>query len=178
MKSIEDFYGMGNPRRNGLGFVWLMETPRIRWNFYHPDLVPQKVDNYHNHQRSFVSTIYKGRFCNQRAKLIEGNKQIKTIDCVENNSTGFNSTVWKDNVGIKKLEVERYISGDSYSMAANEYHIAWAEAPTITRLEVCGNENEPGLAVYDKEEELICPIKDFRYPHSLCWEIIETVIND
>jgi len=177
MKTIDDFYVMGNPRRNGLGFIWLMESPKVRWNFYHPDLVPQEVSEYHNHQNSFISTIYKGRFCNKRGKIVEGNKDIKTINCVENNSQGFESEVWQKNVDIEPKEVERYISGDAYSMSAKEYHIAWAEAPTITRLEVYGNENEPGLAVYDKEQEIVCPIKEFRYPHSLCWDIIREVFD-
>jgi len=179
MKTIEEFKLMGsNPRRNGLGFIWLMESPKIRWNFYHPDLVPQQVSQYHNHQNSFVSDIMKGRFCNKRGKIVEGSKTIKTIDCVENNSQGFESQVWQKNVDIQKKDVERYITGDTYYMDAKEFHVAWAEAPTITRLEIVGRENEPGLAMYaTSHEEVVCPIKEFRYPHDMCWDIIEAVLN-
>ena len=84
MKTIEEFKLMGsNPRRNGLGFVWLMESPKIRWNFYHPDLVPQQVSQYHNHQNSFVSDIMKGRFCNKRGKIVV---PIKYETCYDYNS--------------------------------------------------------------------------------------------
>ena len=63
-------------------------------------------------------------------------------------------------------------------MSAKEFHVAWAEAPTITCLEIVGRENEPGLAIYDSSyEEVVCPIKEFRYPHDLCWDIIREVLD-
>lgn len=177
MKTIEEFKQMGNPRRNGLGFIWLMESPRVRWNFYHPELIPAEVDQYHNHQHDFKSTIMKGRFCNRRAHLIEGDKSIWGIDCVANNKDSHESVIREEGVGLKLETTDRYITGDTYYMDAHEYHIAWAEAPTITRLERINNTVIEGLAVYDKDDKHLCPIKDFRLPHNMCWDIIEAVVS-
>ena len=175
--NIDTFRGMGNPRRNGLGFIWLMYG-QDRYNFYHPELLPIGVQQYHNHRYSFVSTILKGKFCNRRAELVEGDKELWAIDCVGGDSKlrGGKSVKIQDGIGLFEGEVEYLNEGDSYYMNQEEYHIAWAETPAITYLEQMG-ESIQGLGVYGKYDYHHCPIADYKAPHSLCWEIIEEVIN-
>tara|TARA_B100000902_G_scaffold308041_1_gene297042 strand:- start:77 stop:622 length:546 start_codon:yes stop_codon:yes gene_type:complete len=175
--NIDDYRKLGNPRRNGLGFVWIMNG-EDRYNFYHPELLPIGVQQYHNHRYSFVSTILKGKFCNRRAELVEGNKELWAIDCVGEQSKlkGGESVKLDNGVDIFEGEVEYLNEGDSYYMNQNEYHIAWAETPAITHLEQMG-EPIQGLGVYHRYDYHHCPIADFKLPHHLCWEIIEEIIN-
>ena len=58
--NLEYFKSMPTPpRMNGLGFIWIMESKKIRWNFYHPELTPVVVNQFHNHRDSFVSNNHQ-----------------------------------------------------------------------------------------------------------------------
>ena len=182
--NLEYFKSMPTPpRMNGLGFIWIMESKKIRWNFYHPELTPVVVNQFHNHRDSFVSKIIKGTLCNQRALIMHpGNMILRSISCVGKESKskgGEGITDVQKNIGLDIKTVETYYERESYQINAEEFHIAFALSPTITKMTMTGIQEEvPGLGVYKKEDQMLCPIADFHAEESVCWEIIETILND
>ncbi len=181
--NLEYFKNMPTaPRMNGLGFIWIMESKKVRWNFYHPELTPVVVNQFHNHRDSFVSKIMKGTFCNQRAVIVHpGDMVLRSITCVGKGSKSQGGEGIKEiqkNIGLDKRTVETYYERESYGIRASEFHIAYALTPAITKMTMQENDDEvEGLGVYNKEDEMLCPIADFHADEELCWQIIQTILD-
>ncbi len=157
----------------GLGFIQIVLNKYERIHFY-TDELPTTNEDIHNHRYNFTSTILKGKFRNDKYKLISGDTHIlKNESCNVDKELENNVSL---TVSVELTESKEYKQGDSYDMFYNEFHAVDYTGDTITYLERTDIITDYAQVVYRKDSEEVCPFSN-KVDVDKLWEIVESILT-
>jgi hypothetical protein len=157
----------------GLGFIQMKLGPTYRLHFYTKELPPLIAEeDVHNHRYGFTSTILHGTFEQDRFALTAGATHVvEDESCRE----GYMQTTAPRPCGIRRLATDRFTTGDTYRLTADEFHRVRA-AEAITLLKRGPIQKELAQVVRRAGSQKLCPFS-MKIPERELWEIVEAMLE-
>lgn len=147
----------------GLGFVQV-KCGGINYNFYHKDVQMFDSAPYpHNHQRDFVSEIIKGELSEITYLVNEGS--VSAYCGCGDTSVEDKGLDWCEDSHLN------YTKGDLYLRLKEDYHSVSAAHGTVTKVVKYGDKSNAYI-IAPRETKKIKHI-----PESVCWRMVEEVLN-
>jgi hypothetical protein len=167
------------PRVHGNGFIQLDLSRNKRLHIFGDPIIPRQVVEtpIHDHTFNFVSRIISGRLINIWYDLVDdpqGTHFVYQARVRDREDTVLENTGRR--VKLVERDQKTLVAGETYSMAAGDFHETWTVERTVTII----TKDKPSLAQGGASPRVLCaadkkPDNDFnRYAEdeAVLWDII------
>lgn len=159
----------------GLGFIQLKIDDKLRFHFYHPELLsiidPEEV---HNHRYDFISTIMAGSLTNSFFDVVLNKDGLYYIEDESCNIIKTENNNIISNCDLIEKETITSIKGESYVCLSNQFHTIKTDF-AITRLYRGPIISEFAKVVRNNNSTKTCPFSK-KLNEDDCWDIVQECI--
>lgn len=164
---------------HGLGFIQVKLPANRRLHVWHPHLPRRRcfeASSIHNHRFSFRSTVLVGEQVNRRYVVVECPPHVCSHDRISHDGPrsekGGRLSFVDGYVFAQALTDERYQAGNSYEMAALEYHETPNDGIVVTLMEKLSEGTVHASSLIRSSQTFDQDFDRFQLDEATLWSIV------